>query len=242
MTAARGSSPDEHGRPASGAGGRFGPSADQEPEPVVIRDKRRVTPFGPVGQARSFPPPPPPSYAPPDPPGPHTPHTPPAGDQPPADSPAQLEVIALSTQLAERTADLQRLKAEYDNYRRRVERDRQVGAEQATAKVLGGLLATLDDIDRAEAHGDLDGPFRTVAESVRSTLTDVGLERFGQQGDPFDPQIHEALLHSYQPGLDGPTCIEVYRPGYRFAGRVLRAAQVVVAEPPAPEESADGRP
>jgi len=153
-----------------------------------------------------------------------------------------LEVIALSTQLAERTADLQRLKAEYDNYRRRVERDRQAGADQATGRVLAGLLATLDDIDRAEEHGDLDGPFRAVAESLRSTLVSVGLERYGQPGDPFDPQIHEALTHSFQPGLEGPTCIEIYRSGYRFAGRVLRPAQVVVAEPPAPEESADGRP
>jgi molecular chaperone GrpE len=148
----------------------------------------------------------------------------------------------LTTQLEERTADLQRLKAEYDNYRRRVERDRQANAEQATAKVLNGLLATLDDIDRAAEHGDLTGPFQTVASGLLTTLTNVGLERFGQAGDPFDPQVHEALVHTFQPGLEGPTCVEIYRSGYRYAGRVLRAAQVVVAEPPAPEESADGAP
>lgn len=156
------------------------------------------------------------------------------------ESPESAEVTALSTQLAERTADLQRLKAEYDNYRRRVDRDRQAGADQATAKVLGSLLATLDNINRAREHGDLDGPFRTVAEELESALTQQGLERFGEVNDPFDPQVHEALVHTFLPGLDGPTCIEIYRSGYRFAGRVLRPAQVVVAEPPAPEESADG--
>ena len=216
--------PEDKGRHSFGAGGRFGPSAEEEPEPVVVRDKRRVNPFGSGAQS-----------------------APPAADGPPAAqapsapvSEEQPEVTALRTQLEERTADLQRLKAEYDNYRRRVERDRQAGAEQATAKVLAGLLATLDDIGRAREHGDLGGPFRTVAEGLESTLTSVGLERFGEVGDPFDPQVHEALVHTFQPGVDGPTCVEIYRSGYRFAGRVLRPAQVVVADPPAPEESADG--
>jgi len=148
----------------------------------------------------------------------------------------------LTIQLEERTADLQRLKAEYDNYRRRAERDRQAVAEQATAKVLGALLATLDDIARAAAHGDLTGPFQTVATSLESAVASIGLESYGEMGDPFDPQVHEALVHSYQPGLEGPTCVEIYRSGYRYAGRVLRPAQVVVAEPPAPEASADGSP
>ena len=149
-------------------------------------------------------------------------------------------MIALSTQLAERTADLQRLKAEYDNYRRRVERDRNASAEQATAKVLGALLGTLDDLDRADQNKDLNGPMKAIVGGLASALESVGLERYGQQGDAFDPMIHEALLHNFQPGLEGPICWDIYRPGYRFAGRVLRPAQVVVAEPPAPEESADG--
>jgi molecular chaperone GrpE len=201
-----------------------------EEEPVVVRDRRRVSPEGgpPVG-AESY------------------------GTEPeqfdvltdeeagavPATDP---EVSALTIQLEERTADLQRLKAEYDNYRRRAERDRQAIAEQATAKVLSGLLGALDDIDRAAEHGDLTGPFATVASSLKSAVGSLGLERYGQQNDPFDPQVHEALVHSYQPGLEGPTCVEIYRSGYRYAGRVLRPAQVVVAEPPAPEASADGSP
>jgi molecular chaperone GrpE len=208
-----------------------GPSGARQPElhephePVVIRDKRRVNPLGTAGEAGTVPPPPP------------------AGNEQDPDvsqEKASEEVRALTTQLEERTADLQRLKAEYDNYRRRVERDRQAGAEQAAAKVLGGLLATLDDIDRAGEHGDLTGPFQAVATGLLTTLTSVGLERYGQVGDPFDPQVHEALVHTFQPGLEGPTCVEIYRSGYRYAGRVLRPAQVVVAEPPAPEESADG--
>jgi molecular chaperone GrpE len=210
-----------------------GPSGARQPElhephePVVIRDKRRVNPLGTAGEAGTVPPPPP------------------AGNEQDPDvsqEKASEEVRALTTQLEERTADLQRLKAEYDNYRRRVERDRQAGAEQAAAKVLGGLLATLDDIDRAGEHGDLTGPFQAVATGLLTTLTSVGLERYGQAGDPFDPQVHEALVHTFQPGLEGPTCVEIYRSGYRYAGRVLRPAQVVVAEPPAPEESADGSP
>jgi len=204
-------------------GGPSGAGQPEEQERVVIRDKRRVNPFGTTGEAGTVPP------------------SPPAGDeQAEGVSEESEEVRALTTQLEERTADLQRLKAEYDNYRRRVERDRQAGAEQATAKVLAGLLATLDDIDRAAEHGDLNGPFQTVATGILTTLTSVGLERYGQAGDPFDPQVHEALVHTFQPGLEGPTCVEIYRSGYRYAGRVLRPAQVVVAEPPAPEESADG--
>ncbi len=219
-----------HGRSSFAAGGRFGPSADEEPEPVVVRDKRRVNPFAPASA-------PVPEEA--------AAAGAPAEEQAPPQEPSEptvsaAEVAALRTQLEERTADLQRLKAEYDNFRRRTERDRQLSGEQATAKVLAGLLGTLDDIDRAAEHDDLTGPFRVVADTLRAALTGVGLERYGQQGDSFDPQVHEALTHTYQPGLEGPTCIEVYRAGYRYAGRVLRPAQVVVAEPPAPEESADG--
>jgi len=214
-----------------GAGGRFGPSASEEPEPVVVRDRRRVSPEGgPPPGAES-----------------HQPVAPEPVEVPVVDEAVDVaaheaEVSALTIQLEERTADLQRLKAEYDNYRRRAERDRQAVAEQATAKVLNALLSTLDDIARAAAHGDLTGPFQTVATSLEGAVTSIGLESYGQMGDPFDPQVHEALVHSYQAGLEGPTCVEIYRSGYRYAGRVLRPAQVVVAEPPAPEASADGSP
>ncbi len=223
-----------------GAGGRFGPFASQEPEPVVVRDKRRVSPAGgpsPAAEGASEQQPPGPSGPSPDDPG--APNGAPETEDP-ALAAIRAEVSALTTQLQERTADLQRLKAEYDNYRRRSERDRQAGAEQATSKVLSALLPTLDDITRASAHGDLTGPFQAVAASLEGAVASVGLESYGEMGDPFDPQIHEALVHSFQPGLEGPTCVEVYRSGYRYAGRVLRPAQVVVAEPPAPEASADG--
>jgi molecular chaperone GrpE len=228
------------GRPGFGTGGRFGPPASEEPEPVVVRDRRRVSPEGgpPAGSesfgAESF--------------GAESFGAEPeqfdvlTDDEAGAAPAVNPEVSALTIQLEERTADLQRLKAEYDNYRRRAERDRQAVAEQATAKVLGSLLATLDDIARASAHGDLTGPFQAVAASLEGAVTALGLESYGEMGDPFDPQVHEALVHSYQPGLEGPTCVEIYRSGYRYAGRVLRPAQVVVAEPPAPEASADGSP
>ncbi len=141
------------------------------------------------------------------------------------------DVAQLQTQLGERTADLQRLKAEYDNYRRRVERDRTVSAEQAAGRVLFGLLPTLDDIARARQHGDVAGPFKAVADALETTLGMLGLERYGEPGEIFDPAIHEALAATTTPGVDAPTCVEVYRSGYRYAGRVLRPAQVVVAEP-----------
>jgi molecular chaperone GrpE len=154
----------------------------------------------------------------------------PDGSAPVEDVPAELAEVR--TALAERTADLQRLKAEFDNYRRRVERDRQATKDEAAGRVLLGLLPTLDDIGRARAHDDLNGSFRTVAEGLENTLATLGLERYGEQGDPFDPTMHEALVYTSAPGVTGPTCIEVYRPGYRHAGRVLRPAQVVVADAP----------
>jgi molecular chaperone GrpE len=206
-----------------GPSGTGQPELHEPQEPLVIRDKRRVSPLGTAGEAGTVPPPPP------------------AGNEQAPDVPQESEEVrALTTQLEERTADLQRLKAEYDNYRRRVERDRSVSAEQATAKVLNELLGALDDIDRAAEHNELVGPFQAVAAAVKVAVDKVGLEQYGQKGDPFDPEIHEALVHNFQPGLDGPICWEIYRSGYRYAGRVLRPAQVVVAESPAPEESADG--
>jgi molecular chaperone GrpE len=208
-----------------GPSGTGQPEQHEPQEPLVIRDKRRVNPLGTTGEAGTVPP------------------SPPAGDeQVKGVSKESEEVRALTTQLEERTADLQRLKAEYDNYRRRVERDRQAGADQATAKVLMSLLGVLDDIDRAVEHSELEGnaPLRAVATGLKVAVDAIGLEQYGQAGDPFDPQVHEALVHTFQPGLEGPTCVEIYRSGYRYAGRVLRPAQVVVADPPAPEESADG--
>lgn len=144
---------------------------------------------------------------------------------------AEQEVTRLTSQLAERTADLQRLQAEYSNYRKRVERDRAAVREQALANVLGELIPVLDDIGRARDHGELTGGFKSVAESFESIVAKLGLEQFGRRGDPFDPKIHEALTHAYSNDVKGPTCVEVLQPGYSVAGRILRPARVAVAEP-----------
>ncbi|MGI5268490.1 nucleotide exchange factor GrpE [Nonomuraea sp. CA-218870] len=149
--------------------------------------------------------------------------------QAPAESaPADAELRA---QLDERTADLQRVQAEYQNYRRRVERDRVAVREQATAAVLAELLPVLDDIGRAREHGELTGGFAKVAESLEAVLTKLGLSAYGQKGDPFDPMVHEALMHTYSPEVTEPTAIEVLQLGYRMGERVLRPARVAVAEP-----------
>jgi molecular chaperone GrpE len=144
-------------------------------------------------------------------------------------------------QLAERTADLQRVTAEYANYRKRVERDRQAVREQAVANVLSGLLPVLDDIGRAREHGELVGGFKSVAESLEAAVTKLGLDSFGESGEPFDPKVHEALMHSYSADVTEPTCVQVLQPGYRVGERILRPARVAVAEPGEPE-GPDDRP
>jgi molecular chaperone GrpE len=143
-------------------------------------------------------------------------------------------------QLAERTADLQRVTAEYANYRKRVERDRQAVREQAVANVLSGLLPVLDDIGRAREHGELVGGFKSVAESLEAAVTKLGLDSFGENGEPFDPKVHEALMHSYSADVTEPTCVQVLQPGYRVGERILRPARVAVAEPGGPEAPDDG--
>ncbi len=137
--------------------------------------------------------------------------------------------------VTELTADLQRLKAEYDNYRRRVERDRMAVVEQAMAGVLAHLLPVLDDVDRAREHGEVTGGFKSVADSLVSALDKLGVRRFGTVGDPFDPLVHEAVLHQHSPDVETSTCVEVLRPGYAIGERLLRPAMVAVADPP-PEE------
>ncbi len=140
------------------------------------------------------------------------------------------ELGALRSQLEERTGDLQRITAEYTNYRRRVDRDRQIAITWAKAQVAGELLTVLDDIERAEAHGDLSGAFKAVADKVVAGLQAHGLEPFGTVGDGFDPDVHEAVQHSTSPDVEGPTVTVVLRRGYRFGERVLRPAMVVVTE------------
>ncbi|MEV8565968.1 nucleotide exchange factor GrpE [Streptomyces sp. NPDC051322] len=135
------------------------------------------------------------------------------------------------TALAERTADLQRLQAEYQNYRRRVERDRVQVKEIAVASLLSELLPTLDDIGRAREHEELVGGFKSVAESLETVVAKMGLQQFGKEGEPFDPTIHEALMHSYAPDVTEDTCVAILQPGYRFGERTIRPARVAVAEP-----------
>ncbi|WP_330331308.1 nucleotide exchange factor GrpE [Streptomyces sp. NBC_00536] len=135
------------------------------------------------------------------------------------------------TALGERTADLQRLQAEYQNYRRRVERDRIAVKEIAVASLLTELLPTLDDIGRAREHGELLGGFKSVAESLETAAAKMGLQQFGKEGEPFDPTIHEALMHSYAPDVTEDTCVAILQPGYRIGERTIRPARVAVAEP-----------
>ena len=129
------------------------------------------------------------------------------------------------------TADLQRLQAEYSNYRKRVERDRAVASEIAVAAVLSELLSTLDDIDRAEQHGELTGGFKSVADQLVNITTKLGLEKYGKDGDEFDPQIHEALMHETSSDVKSAIASKILQPGYKFKERVIRPARVAVTQP-----------
>jgi molecular chaperone GrpE len=209
------------------------PTPEEEPK-VVIRDRRRIDPE--TGEVR------------------HPADAPAAGNTPaagaaPGDVPlgtgvaddlappaggASPDEVKLQLELAERTADLQRITAEYANYRRRVERDRTVAADQATAAVLTALLPVLDAVDRARAHGDLTGAFAAVAEQLTGALQRVGLGSFGEAGDAFDPVWHEAVVHAESPDVTQPTCVDVMRRGYALGDRMLRPAMVAVADPADP--------
>ncbi|MFI6161292.1 nucleotide exchange factor GrpE [Micromonospora sp. PTRAS2] len=153
------------------------------------------------------------------------------GAAPPAGPPLGAELEALRAELDERTRDLQRVTAEYANYRKRVDRDRSLVQEQATGSVLAALLPILDDLDRAREHGDLVGPFGTVAEQLTTALGKFGLSAFGEQGDPFDPTRHEAVAHQRSADVTEPTCVQVMRRGYQLGERLLRPAMVAVADP-----------
>jgi molecular chaperone GrpE len=200
-----------------------------EGERVVVRDRRRIDPV--TGDVRA-----------------------PAGEQSPAGAapPAEEDVPVsetdldprveeLTAEVAERTADLQRVSAEYANYRRRVDRDRESVLVGARVQFVSELLTTLDDIDRAESHGDLTGPFKSVADKIVAVAQKQGLEPFAADGDLFDPSLHEAVQHE-SGDIAGPTVAvvsSVLRRGYRIADRVLRPAMVTVVDQPAdgPEPS-----
>ncbi len=141
---------------------------------------------------------------------------------------------------AQRLDDLQRLNAEYVNYKRRVDRDRASVQERAVRDVLESVLPVLDDIQLARDHGDLtDGPFAAIADKLESSLGKFGLTRFGGVGEVFDPMQHEALMHAAwdasNPELPtdatATTVVQVLQPGYRTGDQVLRPARVAVADP-----------
>ncbi len=152
-------------------------------------------------------------------------------DTPPRSSGAQ-EPPSLEQQLAERTADLQRLQAEYVNYKRRVDRDRALVRAQGEASVLRSLLTVLDDLGRAEEHGQLEGGFKAVADALQQAVKSHRLESFGAVGDVFDPRLHEALFHAGESEDVVVTTIQsVVRTGYRVGDDVIRHAQVGVVDP-----------
>lgn len=142
------------------------------------------------------------------------------------------ELVAAQALAAERLEDLQRLQAEYVNYRRRVERDRNLAREQGVSGVVESLLGVLDDVELARQHGELaDGPFAAIAEKLETALSRFGWERYGSAGEPFDPTVHEALMHQHSDDVTEATVVQVLQPGHRIGERVVRAARVAVAEP-----------
>lgn len=145
------------------------------------------------------------------------------------EEPAGTGASDVEAQLAERTEDLQRLNAEYTNYRRRTERDRQVVIETAKAKVIADMLPVLDDLELAREHGDLEGPLKAFADKLHSTLEKHDLAAFGEEGDAFDPEVHEAVqdLSSGDEQVLGT----VLRKGYRVGDRLVRNAMVIIADP-----------
>jgi molecular chaperone GrpE len=151
----------------------------------------------------------------------------PTGDE---EAPAS-ESAPASDPVAELTADLQRLQAEFANYRKRVDRDRETARDLMVANTLSELLPVLDDIGRARTHGELEGAFKSVGEALESTISRLGMKPFGQAGDEFDPTRHEAISHEYSADVTTSTCTNVFQPGYEFAGRIIRAAIVSVADP-----------
>lgn len=129
------------------------------------------------------------------------------------------------------TEDLQRLQAEYSNYRKRVERDRSLAAEVAISSVLLEFLAVLDDLDRAASHNELSGGFKAVADQIIATTSKLGLERYGDAPSTFDPNIHDALMHETSSEVKETTVTKILQPGYKYKERVLRPARVVVSDP-----------
>jgi molecular chaperone GrpE len=145
------------------------------------------------------------------------------------------EATVVVDEVATLTSDLQRLQAEYANYRKRVDRDRVSTTEFAFATVLLEFLPILDDLDRAAEHGELTGGFKAVADRINATVEKLGLTKFTEAPVTFNPEIHEALMHETSKDVTEPTATKILQPGYKFKERVIRPARVAVTDP---EESA----
>ena len=143
---------------------------------------------------------------------------------------AVAEAAAADERVTELTADLQRIAAEYKNYRDRVQREIADARVRGRVDVVTELIPTLDDLDRAAEHGDLTGPVKALADNLDAALTRVGVQRYGSADEVFDPAIHEALTHNTGEGLEQPTVTTVYQPGYRLGDRIIRPARVAVTE------------
>jgi molecular chaperone GrpE len=143
------------------------------------------------------------------------------------------EATVVVDEVATLTADLQRLQAEYANYRKRVDRDRVSTTEFAFAAVLMEFLPVLDDLDRAAEHGELTGGFKAVADRITSTVEKLGLSKFAEANVPFNPEIHEALTHESSTEVSQPTASKILQPGYKYKERVIRPARVAVTDPQA---------
>jgi molecular chaperone GrpE len=188
----------------------------EEPERVVIRDNRKIDPKTGEARKRSDDVAGAASAAP---------------AAPPATEPSSGPVVDAAL-LDERTADLQRVQAEYANYRKRADRERLAAGDLAVGRVLGEFLPVLDDLDRAAAHGDLEsGPLKAIADKLTAVLDKLGLEPFGEVGDRFDPAVHEAVMHNESDDVTEPTCTTVLRKGYRYRDRLVRPAMVGVSDP-----------
>ncbi len=146
---------------------------------------------------------------------------------------------AVDPKVAELTSDLQRLQAEYLNYKRRVDRDRELVLQNAKLSILSSLLPVLDAVDRAREHGELEGGFKAVAESLANVVESQGLHKFGTPGDEFDPRHHEALMHGHSPDVTTSTCQNIVQAGYQIGDRVVRPALVTVVDPE-PGDTSEG--
>jgi molecular chaperone GrpE len=154
-----------------------------------------------------------------------------AQDEAPAAGAPYETAEEMATRITELTADLQRLQAEYVNYKRRVDRDRDLVLQNAKFTILSALLPVLDDVDRAREHEELTGGFKAVADSLERIVAGEGLHKFGASGDPFDPRLHEALMHSLSAHVTTTTCDKIVQAGYQFGDRVVRPALVTVVDP-----------